>query len=443
MLAHWLIDVDDFASPDSLSLFQKELPLEWIQQALDDTNKASLRRRKLPAELVVWLVVGIGLYRDRPITDVLDKLDLKLSNSLGESIAPSAIPQARKRLTAKPLEALFTLTAQHWAQTEDSDDTWFGLKLFSVDGTQFRTHDTPALAEHFQYVKHSKTRHTEYPVVRLCALCSLRSRLIHNVAFGPSYNGEESYAKQLISSATANSLTIFDRCYLGAELMINWQNQHGSSHWMTPIKSNTKYTIIEQLDEDGRDLIVEMNVSQHARKKDPHLPEKWQARLALYPEKEQPNHIKGVLTSLTDKKYDLQSLLDVYFERWEIENSYGEIKHDMLEDELLLRSQSIEGVEQEIWGILIAYNLVRLEISRIAKEAKVSPLRISFMMALRDIQDELMWCAIASPGSIPKKLRAMRERVKRYILPERKKRPKSRTVRISKTRYVVRSKHLN
>ncbi|MFW1250829.1 hypothetical protein ACEV8Q_13030 [Vibrio parahaemolyticus] len=54
----------------------------------------------------------------------------------------------------------------------------------------------------------------------------------------------------------------------------------------------------------------------------------------------------------------------------------------MLEDELLLRSQSVEGIEQEVWGILIAYNLVRVEISRIAKEAEVLPLRISFMMAL-------------------------------------------------------------
>lgn len=104
MLSHWLIDVDDFANPESLSLFQKDLPLDWINQALSETNKASMLRRKLPAELVVWLVVGIGLYRDRPITDVLDKLDLKLSNSLGETIAPSAIPQARKRLTAKPLK---------------------------------------------------------------------------------------------------------------------------------------------------------------------------------------------------------------------------------------------------------------------------------------------------------------------------------------------------
>lgn len=443
MLEHWLIDVDDFASPDSLALFQKELPLEWITQALDDTNKASMRRRKLPAELVVWLVIGIGLYRDRPVSDVLDKLDLKLSNSLGESIAPSAIPQARKRLTAKPLEALFSTTAKHWTQAEDSDDTWCGLRLFSVDGTQFKTHDTQALAEHFNYVKHSENRHTEYPVVRLCALCSLRSRLLHDVAFGPSSTGEVNYAKKLAMSVPADSLTIFDRCYLSAELMLNWQRQHGSSHWMTPVKSNTKYEVVEQLDKEGRDFIVEMKVSGHARKQDPSLPEKWRARLVLYPEKTQPNHIKGVLTSLTDKQYETQSLLDVYFERWEIENSYGEIKHDMLEDKVLLRSQSVEGIEQEIWGILIAYNLVRLEISRIAKEAKVSPLRISFMMALRDIQDELMWCAIASPGSIPKKLRAMRERVKRYILPERKKRPKSRTVRISKTRYPIRSKHLN
>ncbi len=100
MLAHWLVDIDDFASPDSLMLFQKELPLERINQALDETNKASMRRRKLPTELVDWLLVGVGFYHDRPITDVLDKLDLTSSSSLGESIAPSAIPQTRKRLTA-------------------------------------------------------------------------------------------------------------------------------------------------------------------------------------------------------------------------------------------------------------------------------------------------------------------------------------------------------
>lgn len=70
----------------------------------------------------------------------------------------------------------------------------------------------------------------------------------------------------------------------------------------------------------------------------------------------------------------------------------------MLADEVLLRSRLVAGIEQEIWGILIAYNLVRMETTCIAKEANVSPLRISFMMALR-------------------------ERVKLYILPERKNGP--------------------
>ncbi|HBF09770.1 MAG TPA: IS4 family transposase, partial [Gammaproteobacteria bacterium] len=71
MLNQWLSDVNDLAAPDTLSTFQQELPLEWIQQALSSTNKASMRRRKLPAELVVWLVIGIGLYRDRSIAEVL------------------------------------------------------------------------------------------------------------------------------------------------------------------------------------------------------------------------------------------------------------------------------------------------------------------------------------------------------------------------------------
>ncbi|GIB73301.1 transposase ISEch9 [Vibrio cholerae] len=53
MLAHWLIGVDDFALLIHLRFFKKELPLEWINQALDETNKASMRRRKLTNELVV------------------------------------------------------------------------------------------------------------------------------------------------------------------------------------------------------------------------------------------------------------------------------------------------------------------------------------------------------------------------------------------------------
>ena len=103
MLSNWLIDTELFASPDDLSVFQRELPIEWVKQALDETNCASLRRRKLPAELVVWLTVGIGLYRNRPITEVLSKLDLALTDQINRCTEcnPSSTPAINRSTTGK------------------------------------------------------------------------------------------------------------------------------------------------------------------------------------------------------------------------------------------------------------------------------------------------------------------------------------------------------
>lgn len=379
----------------------------------------------------------MGLYRDRSITDVVSKLDLVLSTQEGETLAASSIAQARQRLSDAPLRELFTLTAQHWTQQEDKDDLWHGLRLFAVDGTLFRTPDTAELAEHFEYIKHRPDRHTEYPMVRLCALMSLRSRLIHDVKFGPANTGEVSYAKQL--SPQIKSLTLFDRCYLSAELLINWQRRQEEAHWLVPVKGNTKYRVLEILGEG--DSLVEMQVSPHARKQDSSLPEFWQARLIECVD--ESGDYKGFITSLADvENYPADSLRYVYQERWSIENGYGELKQFQLNTATLLRSQKVSGIYQEIWGLLTAYNLIRMEMSQIAREAKVTPLRISFVMAMRLIQDELIWCSLGKPGTIPIKLRRMRENVKQFILPEKRKRPKKRTVRISKTQYPVHSKHL-
>ena len=48
-----------------------------------------------------------------------------------------------------------------------------------------------------------------------------------------------------------------------------------------------------------------------------------------------------------------------------------------------------------MWGVLLAYNLVRREMEQVAKEANVSPLRISFIGSYRFIRDESS--ATASP----------------------------------------------
>lgn len=104
----------------------------------------------------------------------------------------------------------------------------------------------------------------------------------------------------------------------------------------------------------------------------------------------------------------------------EIELAYDELKTHQLDRFETIRSRSVKGVEQELWGILLTFNLVRLEMEKIAEEAKVPPSRVSFTTAMRFIRDEWNWCAVASPGTIPAKLRRMRDNVLELVLPDRR-----------------------
>ena len=68
-----------------------------------------------------------------------------------------------------------------------------------------------------------------------------------------------------------------------------------------------------------------------------------------------------LLTSLCDSsRYPKQEVIAMYHERWEMELGYDEIKTELLEREETLRSKSPAAVNQELWGILIAYNLIRI-----------------------------------------------------------------------------------
>jgi len=91
---------------------------------------------------------------------------------------------------------------------------------------------------------------------------------------------------------------------------------------------------------------------------------------------------------------------------------------EQLQRAAVLRSQSPEGVRQELWAILLIYSLIQLEMGQIAEEAKVEPYRVSFVVALRFIQDEWLCSAMVSPGSILSKLKRMREEIRHFILPE-------------------------
>src|SRR5213075_3168058 len=94
---------------------RRNVDREWIEEALQATGTATVRRRRLPAEQVVWLVIGMALFRNRSIHDVVSKLDLVLPGGESPTMAPSAVADARSRLGADPVEWLFTRCAHEWA----------------------------------------------------------------------------------------------------------------------------------------------------------------------------------------------------------------------------------------------------------------------------------------------------------------------------------------
>jgi hypothetical protein len=404
--------------PDSLDNFRSRIDPNWILRALEATGTASMRRRRLPAEQVVWLVLGMALLRDRSIVEVAERLDLVLPDARGSSPSNSAVAQARARLGPEPVRWLFETTAGRWSHAGADRDRWRGLALYGADGTSLRVPDSPENRAHFGAPRGGRGAVGAYPQLRLVALFALRSHLLVRAAFGPYGIGESTYARELWSSLPDRSLCIVDRNFFAAHALLPLARDGVERHWLIRAKSNAKWRVLEQMGED--DFLVELRVSADARKEDPSLPKLWTVRAVRY-------QIKGfkpqwLLTSLLDAEaYAAAEIAALYHERWEIELAYDEIKTEMLEREESLRSRSPERVEQELWGVLLAYNLVRLEMQKVAELAAVSPVRISFVAALHLVRDEWMWDSAAPPGAIPRHLRKLRANLKRYILPPRRR----------------------
>ncbi len=190
-------------------------------------------------------------------------------------------------------------------------------------------------------------------------------------------------------------------------MLLGTQRSGSNRQWVNRANSNPQYRVSHTL--GLGDALDELDVSKTARAKDPPLPAAMRARAVRYQRPgEEP---QTLLTSLTDRRqYPAGEVELLYHERWELELGYGEAKTDMLQGLECIRCKSPELVKQELWGIFLTYNLVRLEMDRVARELKLEPTKISFVAALRLIRDEWMWSNLASPGAIPRHLLNLRAR---------------------------------
>ena len=425
-----LVGLGDGTLPESFDGLKSQLPLDWIHSCLSNNGIATVRERKLPVDQVVWLVIGMALYRDRSIPEIVDRLDLVLPGADGRkrTVAEGAITPARDKVGAEPLRDLFQATSNHWALESAQRHAWRGLKVLGIDGTMLRVPDSTENRETFELQGGSS-----YPMIRLAALMALRSRLIVDCSFAGCRTSEPMLAKKLLPSIPDASVTVLDRYYHCYWLWNAIQSKEKNRHWIVRARDDFRvWKVIEKL--GPGDELAEIRIRDQYRYDHPEVPETIRVRAIRFRKNGFKTRI--ILTSLLDPiLYPARELAELYHERWELEIGFNEIKTRVLERREAIRSRSPERVKQEVWGLLIAYNVVRREMEAVANKLGVPPSRISFTMALRLVRELLLWAEVASPAKWPKMYEEMRIDLCRFVLPSRRRRSYPRHVKRRQRKY--------
>lgn len=401
--------------PQGVARFAESLEPEWIEEALAATGSGSIRRRKLPAEQAVWLVLGMALFADRSIIDVVDHLSLVVPGV--KKLSKSAIPAARYRLGPEPMEWLFRKVADAWSATPGMGD-YKGLALFGVDGSSVRVADSDANFEHFgKPGGRAGPSDAGYPQVRAACLLDLRNRLLRDASFGVWAEGEQTLAERLWQSVPDDSLTILDRGFVNYETFTGLVGSGRNRHLMVRMRANMKFEVLGELD-DGSAL-AKLKPCRAARSANPDLPSELLGRVIAY--QHPGGQASRLFVTLIDHvAHPAAELVALYHERWELEVAYDELKTHMLERRECLRSKRPEGVYQELWGLLLTYNLVRREMLLAAESHGLPPARISFRSSLLWIRSFWITAWTTSPGNIPRHLGELRSTLDVLILPPRR-----------------------
>ncbi|MFC0711346.1 transposase domain-containing protein [Azorhizophilus paspali] len=113
------------------------------------TGTVSLRRhRRLPAEHIIWLVVGMALFKSKPIQLVVQQPGLSKGNGLTPAL--SATLQIRQRLNETPTATLFKQLARAWLAMEPPASARFRrLRIFAADTAAWSMPDTAKNREAF------------------------------------------------------------------------------------------------------------------------------------------------------------------------------------------------------------------------------------------------------------------------------------------------------
>src|SRR5512135_1729409 len=236
------------------------VPEQRLAAILSRAGRASQRRRRLPAESVIWLVIAMALFA----ADSIPKVGRRLHPTRDEPEPDdSAFTQARRRLGVAPLRQLFLETARPMATHQTIGAFYRGWRLMGLDGTTLDLPDTPENARPFGRPTTGRADGA-FPQVRLLALCELGTHAVCGLTLKPICHGEPSMVAPLLDHLRPGMLLIWDRGFFSYELIRSVCKR--GAHLLARVKSNTVLRPIRRF-ADGS-YLAKIYPSQADRRRD-------------------------------------------------------------------------------------------------------------------------------------------------------------------------------
>src|SRR3954452_2287234 len=217
------------------------IPEQRLAAILTRTARSSERRRRLPADSVIWLVIAMALFAADSIPIVWRRLHPSRDHP---EPTDSAFSQARRRLGVAPLRHLFHETARPMATHQTVGAFYRGWRLMGIDGTTLDLPDTPENARTFGRPTTGRAEGA-FPQVRLLALCELGTHAVCGLAIKPLCHGEPSMVGQLLDHLGPGMLLIWDRGFFSYERFAAVVRR--AAPLLARVKSNTVLRPIRRL----------------------------------------------------------------------------------------------------------------------------------------------------------------------------------------------------
>jgi len=432
-----------------LGVLTSEIGPEMVDEVIGLAGCRERRRRLLPARTVVYFVLGLCLFSGADSAgppgyrSVMRWLTNGLRHLEGVVLPTSAaLTRARQRLGARPFELLFGLVKGPLAGCGTPGAFAFGLRLAAWDGTMLDAAGTTASRAAFGVTYNGD------PQLRLVTLTECGTHAVLDAVFdGVEGAGELKLARRLLPSLGPGMLLLADRNFPGHEL---WGLAAGTgAHLAWRIKKHLVFPPSRVLP-DGSFLSVmrtpadniRLGRARHDGRQVPAPAGGHLVRIIEYvitvraaggATRAEPFRL--VTTLLDHEMAPAAELAALYHQRWEIENSYGELKTRLRGNAFILRSRTPELVRQETWALLTVYQALCALRAEAARTAGLDPDRISFTVTVRTARDHASSHAPVTSRTLPPARRQAIRDLLDDTLPRRRDRHYERIKKQPKNKY--------